>query len=873
MKKRLYISTFAAFFFVFGNLTAQYFNIEKYVLEHLPLLKKELNTIREVSNYQALSDSALLAKMFVPPIDSANNEDWAQYYLSRSLNEFFCRKYKMALEYSMLAHRRASRSDLNRYTELALLEQVSVFFHLNFYKNALSLEQNSMGGAVTNYQMRYMLASSALQSGDYEKCAQLCNKMLSSNIIKNYDVVQVLKLLAESKERKSDYAAALETMQRADKLNQELQQGSFEASTISSLFYRSLNNANFASKMQLEYVNISNKIGILLLKINDYQKAETVFLKLLAFVKEKKLNNYEFQIEKNIGQTYTLLKQYDKADFYYHEAEILSAKEGDQQLQADILCQRAKVRFLMKDLAKATELCKASVDLAAVNNNFGQLTQGYEILAEMHAYQGDIQKTIYYSDLAQENSDRMKNYILMGDPERIGTVMKEEASYDALVKEKSDLERKQLIMEARNHYQELVILKNENAIKEVNLKAQKLEGEKALHDLLEVRRQLEAKNKEDELKELKKDKFITDVFNRNNQTKIRMLNQQRKLDSEIKIQKEKAVQQARAKERNLRIFLVIALIVLAVIVYLLYWNIKNVRVIRLSHKKLEELTENLQVTNRTLNETLVELEQKTEIIKQKNEEILSSIDYAKRIQVASLQKPEDMSKLSNGSFVVFKPRDIISGDFYVVSEPAIADGRDWSVYIVGDCTGHGVPGAMLSLLCSNIVRECIWQNTSLSPAELLDNVNKKLKKFFRNTGEDNSFKDGMDIACCVLDRKQNKLYFAGAGRPLWYIEQGVMTELKGQRYHIGLSSENSNFSNQELDVNPGGIIYLFSDGYGDQFSQKHAKRFMTQNLKKHLVDIHQQPMKVQEEILDRVFEEWRDDTQQTDDVCVLGVKI
>ncbi|MCC6370653.1 MAG: SpoIIE family protein phosphatase [Bacteroidia bacterium] len=387
-----------------------------------------------------------------------------------------------------------------------------------------------------------------------------------------------------------------------------------------------------------------------------------------------------------------------------------------------------------------------------------------------------------------------------------------------------------------------------------------------------MKRELEALNQIKELEEMKKDRAIKILENKNSQTKIRLLRKQKKLDDEIKMQREKDVILAKSRERNLGIFLAISLIITGLIVFLLYRNVRNARAIKSANMKLEQLTENLKASNTAIENTLQEVNAKNEIIELKNSQILESINYAKRIQEASLPKTDELAAIAKDSFALNKPKDIISGDFYIVSAFTDQQNQVFDVYIVGDCTGHGVPGAMLSLLCSSLVRQSMKMSNITKPAELLNDVNERLRSFFRNK-EDDSFKDGMDIACCVLDKKNRKLYFSGAGRPLLCIRKKETIELKGEKHHIGFSNTSYDFNDQELELQSGDSVYLFTDGFTDQFNGTTRKRFMTKGLKELLCAIQHEPMKNQEKILDKAFEDWRGEYVQMDDVCVLGIRI
>lgn len=863
-----------AFIVLAGWLKAQYYSPEAYIIHHLTVAggKKTLMEEGRLANTKSVYDSTAYLKWLDKPGENVTNEERLTHYLVKSITELVDEKYKNALEYAILAQRLADKNDLDYCASLALLAQATVYHQLRSFRNVTALDQSPVKNRAVNYQLQYLFANAYRQQGEYEKCVAVCGRIWPDAELSLFDRLQVAELQAAALEKNGDYSAALEFTYKADSLLGAARKTGYDAAIDHTLYYNTINPASFQSRMLIDHVAVKNNVGFLRLKNNYLQGAEAAFSAALDIARENRQLQFELQIEKNTGLTYTLLKQFEKAEEHYTKAENLSEKESNEGQRSEILCIRAKNQYLMNNLARASELCEASVEIAEARKDYMQLSQSYLVLAEINAYVGDIQKSTNYSKLAEENARRAKELIVVKDTEQQANIFKEEAAYDVFAKEKADLELIQLKLEATRRSQELEIIKKESQIRESNLIAQKLASEKAQQALLIVSRQLEAVKQNSELEDVKRERALNILENKHSQVKIRLLNKQRILDAEEKTRRAHDAAAAKAREKSLTVLLSGVLIILALIGMLLYRNIKNARVIRSSNQKLEELTQNLKASNKAIENTLLEVNAKNEIIESKNSQILESITYARRIQEASLPKLDEIEVFSKESFVLHKPKDIISGDFYIVSPFKTADGAEQAIFIVGDCTGHGVPGAMLSLLCSSLVRQSMRPDSVLMPAELLNEVNEKLRNFFRSKVDD-SFKDGMDIACCLVNRKSNKLYFAGAGRPLLHLRDGEITELKGEKHHIGFSSTNFDFVNQELDLKTGDSVYLFSDGYTDQFSGKTRKRFMTRNLKDLLSGIGHEPMKRQGEILDKTFEDWRGDYVQMDDVCVLGVKI
>ncbi len=257
------------------------------------------------------------------------------------------------------------------------------------------------------------------------------------------------------------------------------------------------------------------------------------------------------------------------------------------------------------------------------------------------------------------------------------------------------------------------------------------------------------------------------------------------------------------------------------------------------------------------------------IIEEKNKDITDSIKYAKKIQQAVAPNIDEFNVNFNESFILYKPKDIVSGDFYWFEHYA----NNITLFAAADCTGHGVPGAFMSLICSDIMSKVINDSNVNSPAQALHLIDKKLVQLIKKSSE-SSANDGMDIALCAYHKNTNKLEYAGAQRPLLLIRNGTLIDYKPSKYSIGgHTDEDKNFELHSIDVLPGDLIYLLTDGYADQFGGNKGKKFKFKNLKELILTNSAKPMSEQKQILDKAFESWKGALEQVDDVCVIGVKI
>ena len=288
---------------------------------------------------------------------------------------------------------------------------------------------------------------------------------------------------------------------------------------------------------------------------------------------------------------------------------------------------------------------------------------------------------------------------------------------------------------------------------------------------------------------------------------------------------------------------------------------------------IEHFRQNLEKMVEERTKTIQEQAEELEI---KNVKIVGSINAASRIQSAMLPKVDRIKQTFPDSFVLFRPRDIVSGDFYWFSETA---GRIFISAI--DCTGHGVPGAFMSMLGDALLNQIVNIDEVTSPDRVLNRLHKGIRKALSQESTGNQ--DGMDMAFCMFDRQAGILEFAGAKNPLLYVQNGEIHKVKGDKMPIGgvrSQEEERIFSRQVVKIDQPTYCYMFSDGYPDQFGGPHNRKFMSKNLRQLLLEIHQKPFDEQQQILEDRLDEWmakREDInveyRQMDDILVMGFKI
>jgi len=303
----------------------------------------------------------------------------------------------------------------------------------------------------------------------------------------------------------------------------------------------------------------------------------------------------------------------------------------------------------------------------------------------------------------------------------------------------------------------------------------------------------------------------------------------------------------------------------AFIVFCIYgFDKMRTRNLKRQKKVLED-----QVEQRTL-----ELALKNEELAQKNKEVTDSIRYAKRLQDAMMAPLRDIKRALPDSFLLYKPKDIVSGDFYYFRHVQ-QQGRELALLAAVDCTGHGVPGAFMSVVTNELLDEAVRGNEASAPSKILDRLNRLISEKLRQTFGDIRIRDGVDIALCLLDLKTLELQYAGAFNPLYHFSEKQFTEYKPDKIAIGSYSDDPSrsYTTQTIQLKPGDTFYIFSDGYADQFGGPEGKKFKSARLRALLLSIQEKEMSDQGRALENAIEEWRGSLEQVDDMLVIGVRV
>jgi serine phosphatase RsbU (regulator of sigma subunit) len=339
------------------------------------------------------------------------------------------------------------------------------------------------------------------------------------------------------------------------------------------------------------------------------------------------------------------------------------------------------------------------------------------------------------------------------------------------------------------------------------------------------------------------------------------------LRTEFEVAKKQAEVDVLRKNKLIQLIVILGLILilmLAIGLILLYYY---------SLKRSQRLTAVKDERRILLEKQSQELKEQREELMLQKEEIISSISYAKRIQSAMLPPEVYINELLNENFILYIPKDIISGDFYWIKQV-----KNYIILTSADCTGHGVPAAFMSMLGISCLNEIV-QNRELTHAnQILNELRKEIKHSLRQTGKKEEMRDGMDIALCVIDSKNNIMQYSGAHNPLYIISNNngnsEIKEIKADSMPVGIHFlGDKSFTNHEVQLEIGDTFYIFSDGFIDQIGGENNHRFTSERFKKLLVTIYDQPLYEQKEILEKTLKDWMGAHPQTDDILIIGARV
>ncbi len=574
-------------------------------------------------------------------------------------------------------------------------------------------------------------------------------------------------------------------------------------------------------------------IGVMYYFREDFKMAVKYYLEALSFFEKQNDKPQIAGLMNNIGNIYFDWGQLEKSLEYFEKALVLYKEAENSIGLASAYNNIGNIYKIEKNYDKALYYYDLSLEVKKANNNQQGIAMTYHNIAEIYEFEGNINDAIQYynssiSIYKQLNNQKGISMLLSSLGSLYWTINKNDEALEILQHGLEIAKKNNFSEDIRNNYKNIAQVYE--SMNELGLSLMYYKQYSDLHDSIfkaTIHRQIEEAQTKYETE--KKEK------------QIELLNIEKELKN-AKIKRQTIVNYT-------LIFGVLALFIISFLVYNRY---------RLKRR-----------ANFMLRKQNAEIEKQRDEIRSINLDIRSSIEYANKIQNAVLQPTKSLSELFPDSFIVNKPRDIVSGDFYWFMEK-----KDRIAFTVADCTGHGVPGAFMSMLGLTFVNEIFSNYYSLTAAEYLKLLREKIKKSLHQTGKQDEAKDGMDVAFCLYHKESKMLEYAGANNPLYIIKEKNLMEYKADKMPIGIYfREKENFTNHTIRLNEGDAMYLFTDGYVDQFGGNKGGKFLSGRFKELLLEIHNLEMNEQKRIVEDTFLKWKGDNPQVDDILVMGIRV
>lgn len=566
--------------------------------------------------------------------------------------------------------------------------------------------------------------------------------------------------------------------------------------------------------------------------IESFLKAESKFIKTKYNIGLSKLYN-------SMGNLFNSINDYNNSIIYYKKGIALSEKMKDNNLNYALSINLANVYSSINKTADALELYLITYQKAKLDSNYVYFLMICNNICQQYLEMNEFQKAKKYSNEAMQliKEHDFEEYLKIGSYSNYATLLEREGRYD---------EAKEYINSA------LLLLKSTPDIsKEIVLKKQ-------LSQVL-----FESGSFDGAYSKLMEAYLLKDTMYQNNLneklSELNTIHEVEKKESQIQL-----LSDAQRKQKTINYLLIgVACISFVAIIILIT-----------SYRRKKKDNEIIQLQK---NEVII----KSKLVEEKQKEILDSINYAKRIQYSLLASDKLLRDNLPSHFLFFKPKDVVSGDFYWGSKAVSSslssrtESRDENfILVTADSTGHGVPGSIMSMLNISCLNEAVNADKLIQPAEILNATREKIINYLSNDGSVGGGKDGMDCSLVSFDFKNKKLSYAAANNPVWVIRGETFIPLVADRMPVGKHEKDPvPFTQYEFDLQSGDMVYTLTDGYADQFGGPKGKKFKYKQLEELLLSISYKSMEEQKQALDEIFENWKGNLEQVDDVCIIGVRV
>jgi len=738
--------------------------------------------------------------------------------------------------------------------------------------------------------------------------------------------LELIRRMAYSNRQLRNYPEALNLYDKLLKKASEKDENEMLALRNTIEIYEEIRNFDKALEYSHQIVALSrktnpkdlalslNNTGYLCKRLGKNQEALTYFKESFDIEQSLDVSDTEKMITlSNIGILYQNLKDYKNSVAFLEKAIKLAEKSGQKKSLASLENLLANVYLSMQEYEQAENFNQKAIKTA--NNDPEVLQVAYLTSSQIRRYTGNFRDALTF----YEKSVAMKDSFALQKSRQDAQNLAKRSNVDQTEKEIRlslvDKEIKQL--ESQKREQALQLQNQQKDLEIVQLQQKETERQKMLQTLVLEQQRKDASLKEQQIVGLQRDKELQDLVVE--QQKVQA--QQKQKENEFLAKQNQAFAreqemqnqlQAQQKKQQTYTYYILVLIGIGLLItfgFLLHSRrqsrllAKQNNQIQLANAELaqkqEEIiaqSENLRLANGDLAQKQEEiiaqseilkaaneeiqvknesLEQQKGLIEKKNEDILASINYAQRIQQAMLPTLASIQNSLPQSFILFKPRDIVSGDFYWFNEVQRQE-RTLQIIASIDCTGHGVPGAFMSMIGNELLNSIVYKMTDIEINVVLDQLHEGVTRILKQ--RETSNRDGMDMTMALIDKKNKKFDVSGAKNPYFIIQNNEITQHKVDKMPIGggdWGRGDAGFTKQSFEIVSPTYLYLFSDGYQDQFGGKEKRKFMIKRMRELVFEIYQKPIAQQHQILDKTIEDWKKEgrEEQVDDILFIGMRL
>ncbi|MDX2305483.1 MAG: SiaB family protein kinase [Microscillaceae bacterium] len=762
---------------------------------------------------------------------------------------------------------------------------------IEYFEQALQFEKQFKNLEAQSFSTRQILSKMYASSKDYDKALNYQQEILEFHKKNQHTIGQLAALdqMVLFATLNQDYPKAIHYQQEILKINQTLNLPNDQIKAYNNLGY------------------LYHKLNKQTESLQNYQKALDLgkqFSEGSLPLKEKAI------LFTNIGVAYTHMKDFAEAELYYKQALDMADKQGSPSQIAEAHNYLAANYYVAGQPEAAIQEAKKAIEIAKINDDDESLLSSYQIMADVYYYQNDLKNAQLYLKLSQSLKEKINNRQRTLEQKNLEdqiNLEKKENELRGLIAEKekqslalkqSELEREKQEKDLMLKEKELTLLKRNQQLQEAKLRNQNLEQAQVRQLLLiaeeKAKNERQKRETESQKQEAVKQKLIAEKEKAEKQQQQQALLASKK-DQQLKDQQ---LKQAATSRKYLSVLAILMGFIALMVVLGWILNQRKNHKLKQAHQQIKEKNEELMSNEEELRQNMEELEttqdamrksqreiesknvllenQKAVLIKtykklkSKNAALTDSIHYAERMQQAILPSPAEIKKIFSDFFVIYQAKDIVSGDFYWLKQV-----EHFTFVAVIDCTGHGVPGAFMSLIGNALLNEIVVQKKVFDTNIILEELHQGVRKALHQKESNNT--DGMDLVLCrlqTIDDQTLDIQFSGAKRSLFYTKNGEIHEVQGDRLNIGgyVKSDIRQFSTTNILLESGEKLYLFTDGFLDAPNRK-RKRFGMSKFKEILEHNKHLPLENQAEKFQEALVRHTENTPSRDDITLLAVEL